>query len=124
MMIETQTIPQPIAERYLITLKQFVSTVRTAIGSAGGSPQSAGWQRTVLPLLESRMAAAETALSHHAIGDQQPLVSLAMKSRFLAREIDGYSLRFAGENFGVQLEEQLRLVVFAAWQVCESAGVV
>ena len=124
MMIETQIIPQGTAEGYLTTLKQFVSTARTAIASTGGAPPSAGWQRTVLPLLESRMAAAETALAHHAIGDQQPLVSLAMKSRFLAREIDGYSLRFAGEKYGNQLEEQLRLVVFAAWQVCESAGVV
>jgi len=124
MIVETQTIPQPVAERYLLALKSLVSTVHTALMAAGGSPQSQGLQQKILPLLESRLSAAQTALAHHAIGDQEPLVSIALKSRFLARETDGYSLNFAGGELATQFEDRRRLVVFAAWQVCESAGVV
>ena len=123
-MIVTQTIPQPDAERYLNALKGLVGTVRSAIGAAGGSSQSSGCRQNLLPLLESRLSAAQTALAHHAIGDQEPLVNIALKSRYLARETDGYSLGFAGEEKATQYEDRRRLVVFAAWQVCQAAGVV
>lgn len=124
MIVVTQTIPQPVAERYFNALKGLVSTVRSALGAAGNAPQSSGWKKDMLPLLENRLAAAQTAIAHHAIGDQEPLVDLALKSRYLARETDGYSLGFAGEELAAQYEDRRRLVVFAAWQVCESAGVV
>lgn len=123
-MIVTQAIPQPIAERYLDALKELVSTVRSALATAGKAQQTSGWRQKMLPLLENRLAAAQTALAHHVIGDQEPLVSLALKSRYLARDTDGYSLGFAGEELAAQYEDQRRLVVFAAWQICESAGVV
>ncbi|QNI33804.1 hypothetical protein H7849_07760 [Alloacidobacterium dinghuense] len=123
-MIVTQAIPQPVAERYLTALKGLVSTVRSALGTAGSAPQSSGWRKKMLPLLESRLAESKTALAHHAIGDQEPLISIALKSRSLARDMDGYSLGFAGEALATQFEDRRRLVVFAAWQVCESAGVV
>jgi hypothetical protein len=123
-MVVTQTIPQPVAERYLNALKALVSTVRTALGAAGDLPQASGWQKNMLPLLENRLRDAQTALAHHAIGDQDPLVTIALKSRFLARDMDGYSLGFAGKELAEQFEDRRRLVVFAAWQVCETAGVV
>lgn len=78
----------------------------------------------MLPLLENRLRDAQTALAHHAIGDQDPLVTIALKSRFLARDMDGYSLGFAGKELAEQFEDRRRLVVFAAWQVCDTAGVV
>ncbi|HYK35011.1 hypothetical protein [Alloacidobacterium sp.] len=124
MVTVTQTIPQPVAERYLNALKGLISTVRSALGAAGNAPQSSGWKKDMLPLLENRLTAAQIAMAHHAIGDQEPLVDLALKSRYLARETDGYSLGFAGEELATQYEDRRRLVVFAAWQVCESAGVV
>jgi hypothetical protein len=124
MVTVTQAIPQLIAERYFNALKGLAATVRSALGKAGGSPQALGCQQKVLPLLETRLAAAETAMAHHAIGDQEPLISLALKSRYMARETDGYSLGFAGEELAAQFEDRRRLVVFAAWQVCQSAGVV
>jgi hypothetical protein len=123
-MVVTQTIPQPVAERYLNALNGLVWTVRSALGAAGNAPEASGWQRDMLPLLEDRLKTAQTAMAHYAIGDQEPLVSLALKSRYLARETDGYSLAFAGEELATQYEDRRRLVVFAAWQVCESAGVV
>lgn len=123
-MIVTQTIPQPVAERFLKALNDLVSTVRSGVEAAGGSPQSLGCRQRLLPLLANRLVAAEIALAHHAIGDQEPLVSLALKSRYLARDTDGYSLGFAGADLAAQYEEKRRLAVFAAWHVCESAGVV
>ena len=124
MVIVTQTIPQLVAERYFNALKGLVSTVRTAIAAAGSSEHTLGCRQKVLPLLETRLAAAETAMAHHAIGDQEPLINLALKSRYVARETDGYSLGFAGEELAAQFEDRRRLVVFAAWQVCQSAGVI
>jgi hypothetical protein len=123
-MIVTQIIPQPVAERYFNALKGLVLTVQSAIRNAGSAAQAAGCQQRMLPLLDERLAAAQKALAHHAIGDQEPLIGLALKSRYLARETDGYSLSFAGEALAAQFEDRRRLVVFAAWQVCESAGVV
>ena len=123
-MVVTQTIPQPVAERYHNALKALVSTVRTALGAAGDLPQTSGWQKNMLPLLENRLRDTQTALAHHAIGDQDPLVTIALKSRFLARDMDGYSLSFAGKELAEQFEDRRRLVVFAAWQVCDTAGVV
>jgi hypothetical protein len=123
-MIIMQIIPQPTAEHYINALKGLVATVRSAVEAGGSWSQAAGWQQNMLPLLEGQLKAAQTAMRHHAIGDQEPLVSLALRSRYLARDTDGYSLRFAGEELAQQYEERRRLVVFAAWQVCESAGVV
>ena len=45
-------------------------------------------------------------------------------STWSARDMDGYSLGFAGKELAEQFEDRRRLVVFAAWQVCETAGVV
>ena len=123
-MIVTQIIPQPVAERYFNALKSLVLTVQSAIRNAENASEAAGCQQKMLPLLENRLASAQKAMAHHAIGDQEPLVSLALKSRYLARETDGYSLSFAGEALATHFEDRRRLVVFAAWQVCESAGVV
>jgi hypothetical protein len=123
-MLVSQTIPQPVAERYLNALKGLVLTVQAALRNAGNAPQSAGCKQKILPLLEERLQAAQTAMMHHAIGDQDPLITLALKSRYLARETDGYSLAFAGEDLAAQYDDRRRLVVFAAWQVCEAAGVV
>ena len=123
-MTETKEIPQVIAERYLSSLTGYVSTVRNAIAAMPGTSQSAVWQQRVLPVLESRLATTQMALTHSSIGNHQPLADSALQSLSLARDIDGYATNFAGKEFAAQLEEKLRMVVFAAWQVCQSAGAV
>jgi hypothetical protein len=120
-MQKTKEIPQATAERYLATLAKLVSIAREAVASSGAQ-QSALWRHKVLPVLEGQLSAAQEAQAHFAIGNQQLLVDRARGSLSLARDMDGYSLNFAGESFAAKLEEQRRLVVFAAWQVCESAG--
>jgi len=122
-MTETQTIPQALADRYLTVFTALVSKSRDAI-AVGSSPQTEVWKQKVLPLLELRLTAAKSASAHYAIGDEQPLVIHARQSLSLGRDMDGYSLDFAGEEFAEQLKQAQQLVVFAAWHVCQSAGAV
>jgi hypothetical protein len=118
-----QVIPQPLADRYIAMLGELISVAHLAC-AASGSPQAALWRQKLVPLLDTRLFAAKTAMFHLAIGDENPLLAHALQSRFLARDMDGYSFDFAGEEFAAQLKEKQQLVVFAAWQVCHSAGAV
>ncbi len=118
-----QVIPQSAADRYLATLTDLVFLAHQAI-AVSASPQAGVWRQKLVPLLETRLFAAKTAMTHLAIGDENPLLAHALQSRFLARDMDGYSFDFAGEKFAAQLKEKQQLVVFAAWQVCHSAGAV
>ena len=118
-----QVIPQPLAERYLAVMSDLITTAHQAV-AVSNSQQAALWRQKLLPILETRLFAAQTALTHHTIGDENPLLAHALQSRFLARDMDGYPLDFAGEDFAAQLKEKQQLVVYAAWQVCQSAGAV
>jgi len=114
-------IPEAIVHRYVVALQALVTTARAAV-STGSTPQAKPWREKMLPMLEGRLAAVEDAAAHFAIGHQQPLLEAALPLRFLARDMDGYSLEFAGEPFATQLKERQRLVVLAAWQLCHAAG--
>lgn len=118
-----QVIPQPLADRYIAVLNELISVAHQAIASSNSS-QATLWRQKLVPLLDTRLFAAKTAMLHLAIGDENPLLAHALQSRFLARDMDGYSLDFAGEAFAAQLKEKQQLVVYAAWQVCHSAGAV
>ena len=118
-----QVIPQPLADRYIAVLGDLILIAHQAVDTSTSS-QTAVWRQKLLPLLETRLFAAKTALIHHSIGDENPLLAHALQSRFLARDMDGYPLDFAGEKFAAELKEKQQLVVFAAWQICQSAGAV
>ena len=119
-----QAIPQPLADRYIAAMADLISIAHQAIAAASHSTQAEVWRQKLLPVLETRLFAAKTALVHHTIGDENPLLAHALQSRFLARDMDGYPLDFAGGEFAAQLKEKQQLVVFAAWQICQSAGAV
>lgn len=123
----TPAKPQPIspilAERYFAAIAGFVAKVREAI-EAGEPAKAAIWQKKVLPLLESRLASAKVASAHFVIGNEGPLVADAFPLISLARDMDGYSLDFAGEDLAHELKLKQQLVVSAAWHVCHAAGVV
>lgn len=121
-MAERQEISKAIADRYLTTVAALAAKASEAI-AASDSPQAAVWKQKVLPLLELRHTAARSAAAHYAIGDEQPLVAQAKQALSLSRDMDGYSMDFAGEEFAKQLKQAQQLVVFAAWHVCHSAGV-
>jgi hypothetical protein len=120
-----QAIPQPVADHFISTLTALVSTGREAVAACTTSDtrqQASVWQKKVQPLLETRLSAAQAAMTQFAAGNHEPLVAAALPLRFLARDTDGCSLDFAGETFAAQFVERRRLVVLAAWRVCQSAG--
>lgn len=122
-MAETQGISKAIADRYVTTVAALAAKVSEAI-AASSSAQAAVWRQKVLPNLELMHTAAKSAAAHYAIGDEQPLVVHAKQALSLSRDMDGYSMDFAGEEFAKQLKQAQQLVVFAAWHVCQSAGAI
>jgi len=118
-----QVIPQALADRYIAMLNDLILLAHQAC-AASKSQQAAVWRQKLMPLLDTRLFAAKTAMFHLTIGDENPLLAHALQSRFLARDMDGYPLDFAGSDFATQLKEKQQLVVYAAWQVCHSAGAV
>jgi hypothetical protein len=122
-MTATHAIPEATAERFVTTLTALVTGVREAVAGSS-SAQAGAWRRKILPQLEGRLDAARRAQAQFAIGDEQGLVDAALPLRFLARDLDGYSLDFAGADAARQYEERRRLVVYAAWQVGQAAGAV
>ena len=118
-----RVIPQAMADRYVALLNELISLAHEA-SDVSTSPQAAVWRQKLVPLLDSRLFAARTAMFHLTVGDENPLLAHALQSRFLARDMDDYSFDFAGGEFAAQLKEKQRLVVYAAWQVCHAAGAV
>jgi hypothetical protein len=123
-MVQSPEMQQALAERYLAMLARFVATIREAVVNAKDQKQAKLWQEKALPSLERRISLAEQGKAHFLIGNQQPLIRQAMNSRFLARDLDGHSFAFAGEEMAARLKEQQRLAVIAAWQFCEATGAV
>lgn len=122
-MRETGGISEATAERYVATVAALAAKAREAV-DASFSPQGMVWKQKILPMLEVRRTAAQAAATHFAIGDERPLVTQAKQSLALGREMDGYSMDFAGEKYATELKQVQQFVVFAAWQVCQSAGAV
>lgn len=110
------------AERFANTFAEFVGGVRTAIALAPpGHPEVVRWQGRALPVLGRDLDEAHAAIESYRAGDARPLVRSAAAALSLAKNLDGFSMNFAGEETGKQLEEKLRLVVMAAWQVKSAA---
>lgn len=121
-MTQVGRIPSQAADRFVHTFAEFVEGLRTAIALAPpGDTEAVRWQRRALPLLGRDLDEAHAASESFRAGDAQPLVQSATAALSLAKNLDGLSMNFAGEETGKQLEEKLRLVVMAAWQVKSAA---
>lgn len=117
-MAQTSSIPSQAAERFAHTFEEFVTTLRTALALAPEEhPEVSRWQKKALPLLNRDLDRVNAATKSYKAGNDGPLVQAASSSLSLAKDLDGFSLNFAGEETGRQLEEKLRFVVMAAWQV-------
>ena len=121
-MAQVGTIPSQVADRFANTFTEFVGGLRAATALADpGNPEVLRWQRRALPLLGRDLDDVNAAIESYRAGDAQPLVTSASAALSLAKNLDGLSMNFAGEETGKQLEEKLRLVVMAAWQVRSAA---
>lgn len=117
-MAQVSTIPPQAAERFAYTFEEFVATLRTALALAPEEhAEVSRWQKKALPLLNRDLERVNAAAKSYTAGDASPLAQTASSALSLAKDLDGFSLSFAGEETARQLEEKLRFVVMAAWQV-------
>ena len=117
-MAQASTIPPQAADRFAHTFEEFVTTLRTALALAPEEHADVSrWQKKALPLLNRDLERVNAAAKSYKAGDATPLVQTASSALSLAKDLDGFSLSFAGEETARQLEEKLRFVVMAAWQV-------
>jgi len=117
-MAQVSTIPPQAVDRFAHTFDEFVTTLRTALPLAPEEhAEVSRWQKKALPLLNRDLDRVNAAAKSYTAGDAGPLVQAASSALSLAKDLDGFSLSFAGEETARQLEEKLRFVVMAAWQV-------
>lgn len=123
-MAQASAIPPQATDRFAQTFEEFIITLRTALALAPEeNPEVVRWQKKALPLLNRDLERVNAAEKSYKAGDGMPLVQTASSALSLAKDLDGFSLSFAGEETKQQLEEKLRFVVMAAWQVaCASRG--
>jgi len=118
-----------LVERFANSFNLFVQAVRDAVAEAASEPSAAGsaalrsWQSKALPLLERQNAAIQSAAAAFAQGDHQAILPLAEDKRGLAKDLDGFSLTFAGPEHARKLESLLTAVVTSAFQICSAAGI-
>ena len=117
-MAQASTIPPQAADRFAHTFDEFVTTLRTALALAPEEHADVSrWQKKALPLLSRDLERVNAAAKSYTGGDAGPLAQTASSALSLAKDLDGFPLNFAGEETARQLEEKLRFVVMAAWQV-------
>jgi hypothetical protein len=74
-----------------------------------------------LPLLEQEDAAIQNGVARYKIGETKTIVNLADEARGLAKNLDGFSLDFAGPKYAENLDRLETAVVVAAYQVSAAA---
>ncbi len=110
-------IPPEGWTRLAANLETFVGSAQKACESPAADPvQKARWNRAV-SLLQRDLATLRQAIAHAAAGQRDDLVAQASRLRFLAKQMDGYNVDFAGPEFAERLERERRLTVLVAWQV-------
>ncbi len=110
-------VPEKVGERLIKALATLLATITHALDSGAPAPSQAAHWAQAKTLLESYLIAGREAARVMREGQTQPMVGLASRLRFLGRDMDGYRLDFAGAEMAQRIEDERRLVVFAAWQV-------
>jgi hypothetical protein len=125
----SQTVPQPLAERFAKTYAGFLDAVQLAVAAHIPNPVVANtaaflsWQTQALPLLERENATIQNAMALFLVGETRTLVTLASESRGLAKRLDGFDLNFAGAENAKKLDQLETSVVVAAYRLCVAAGI-
>jgi uncharacterized protein CbrC (UPF0167 family) len=120
-------VPPVFIERFAKAFADFVNEVTKAVLDAAGDPARSstpallGWQTRALPLLEQEDAAIQNGVARYKIGETKTIVNLADEARGLAKNLDGFSLDFAGPKYAENLDRLETAVVVAAYQVSAAA---
>ena len=115
--VSVHPIPPEGAARLTANLEAFLRSAQQACESPAAKPSEVTRWHRATSLLQRDLAAVRDAAAKAAGGQQEDLVAQASRLRFLARQMDGYDLAFAGPEFAQRLEQQRRLTVLVAWQV-------
>lgn len=122
-------VPQALAEKFSQAYSAFVDAVRAAVQEAAQNPALVNsqpvllWQTQGLPMLEKENSSIQNAMALFLIGEVRTIVQTASEARHLAKKLDGYDLKFAGEEREKGLDQLETNVVVSAYQVCAAAGV-
>jgi hypothetical protein len=119
-MTKPPEIPEMLTARFVDTFESLVGTVRKALNRAPEGNQAARWRTKALPLLDRDFAALQDAFARHSTEDPQPLRDRALSACSLARDMDGFALDCFDPEDAKQIEDDRRMVVLAAWQVCHA----
>jgi|HubBroStandDraft_1064217.scaffolds.fasta_scaffold165356_2 hypothetical protein len=125
----TPDVPQPVAERFAHAFAAFVDAVWVAVNTSipnpaiANTPAFLAWQTQALPLLEQQSASIQKGMTLFLIGESRTIVQLALERRGLAKQLDGFSLDFAGPDRAKTLDALETAVVRSAYQLCAAAGI-
>lgn len=122
-------VPRPLAERFAKSFAAFVDALRADVSAAAMNPALSSsrelltWQTKALPLLEQQNAVIQNAWARFLIGEERTIIGLAADKRGLGKDLEGFSLAFAGPDRAKALDQLLTAVVIAAYQLCAAAGI-
>jgi hypothetical protein len=122
-------VPQYLAERFAKAFTAFVDAVWAAVTegipnpAVANTPAFLAWQTQALPRLEQENASIQKAMTLFLIGETRTIQQLANEMRHLAKELDGFSLDFAGPEPAKTLDQLETAVVRTAYQLCAAAGI-
>jgi hypothetical protein len=112
-----------LVERFAKAFADFVNEVRLAANEAvldpalSTQPALLAWQTEALPVLEEQERAIQNAVALYQVGETQTIVRLADSACGLSKQLDGYSLDFAGPSHAEALDRLKTAVVVAAYQL-------
>jgi len=118
-----------LVKRFAKAFADFVNEVTQAVTEAAMNPALSGapalliWQTEGLPRLERQDAAIQNGLALFLIGETRTIVKLANEAGGLAKQLDGFSLDFAGPKHAETLDRLETMVVVSADQLCRAAGI-
>jgi hypothetical protein len=119
-MTKAPEIPEMLTTRFVDTFESLVGTVHKALNRAREGNQAARWRTKALPLLDRDFIALQDAIARHIAGDPQPLRDRALSACSLARDMDGFAFDCFDPEDAKQIDDDRRMVVLAAWQVCHA----
>jgi hypothetical protein len=120
-------VSRPLAERFAKAFADFVNEATQAVLEAAinpalsSNPALLAWQTRALPSLDQQDASIQKGLTLYLNGETGTIVKLANEARGLAKQLDGFSLDFAGPKHAEALDRLETAVVVAAYQLCKAA---
>lgn len=104
-------------------LTGLLTAVREGLGSLQAAPvQVTRWRRAAALLDQDQRAVSQALEVLQQTHTSDTLIAQAERLRFLARQMDGYNVDFAGEALGKRMMTERRLLVLVASQIVAAAS--